>query len=119
LWQSDEGQRFTREHCKYLTGNLHCQFPSFIIAQLWFALEQWGFSHLNSLRLIHAHIEKILEHEIHAQGITGREGIISTYLHDLVKHNFNGKLAAIMMERNLKEIIKVAVHTAKSSVVIN
>ena len=46
FYQTNEGLCFAREHYKYLMSELHCKFPAFIIAQLWFALEQWGLAHI-------------------------------------------------------------------------
>jgi hypothetical protein len=37
---------FAREHFKFLTLDLETPFPTVLIAQLWFALEQWGLVHL-------------------------------------------------------------------------
>ena len=51
FYGTEEGKRFICEHNKYLMSELHCQFPAFIIAQLWFSLEQWGFAHLSALGL--------------------------------------------------------------------
>jgi len=49
LYRTDEGLRFTREHRKYLMSELHCKFPAFLIAQLWFALEQRGLAQLENV----------------------------------------------------------------------
>ena len=44
--QTNEGRSFTREHHKYLMSELHCKFPAFLIAQLWFVIEQWGLRYV-------------------------------------------------------------------------
>ena len=51
FYGTELGKRFICEHNKYLMSELHCRFPAFIIAQLWFALEQWGLAHLSTLGL--------------------------------------------------------------------
>jgi len=47
FYQTDEGRCFAREHHKFLMSELHCKFPAFLIAQLWFALEQWGLEYMH------------------------------------------------------------------------
>ncbi|MGL4943577.1 MAG: hypothetical protein ACRC46_10350 [Thermoguttaceae bacterium] len=45
LLNTDEGTDFIREHTKYLMARRNSPFPLFLIAQLWFVLEQWGLTY--------------------------------------------------------------------------
>ena len=48
LLSTDEGGRFICEHRKSLMAKRNGPFPLFLIAQLWFTLEQWGLAYARS-----------------------------------------------------------------------
>ena len=46
LFECLECTEFAREHYKFLAIDLYSPFPTVLIAQLWFALEQWGLTYM-------------------------------------------------------------------------
>jgi len=51
LLSTDEGHTFIREHKKSLMAKRNGPFPLFLIAQLWFTLEQWGLAYARSQKV--------------------------------------------------------------------
>jgi len=50
LFKCLESTEFAREQYKFLMLDLEYPFPSFLVSQLWFALERWGLSDMRQER---------------------------------------------------------------------
>lgn len=48
LFKHLEATDFPKEHHKYLSLELYESFPTFLISQLWFSLEQWGLEYMRN-----------------------------------------------------------------------
>jgi hypothetical protein len=46
LNETPEGQSFYKEHRKFLMAKSSSPFPLFLIAQMWFLIEQWGVTYM-------------------------------------------------------------------------